>query len=167
MNVHFKVTSGLLEAIHNDLGRRHPYAMERVGFITCRFANARTDALMVLSHSYHPVADEDYIDDRAYGALIDSSAFRKAMQLSYAHGVGLFHVHMHGGRGKPLPSSTDMRESARFVPDFFHVQPKLPHGALILSSDSISGRVWLPSTLRPEPIDRFSVVGVPLRKVVS
>lgn len=167
MKVHFKITQVMLEAVRSDLFRRHSFAFERVGFITCRFAMTASGALLALAHGYHPVADEDYIDDSAYGALIGSAAFRAAMQVSYTQRVGLFHIHMHGGRGRPLPSSTDLRETARFVPDFFHVQPALPHGAVILSGDSISGRVWISKGGRPQSVDRFSIVGAPLTSVID
>jgi hypothetical protein len=85
--------------------------------------------------------------------------------VAYTQNVGLFHVHVHGHTGVPAPSGVDVRETAKFVPDFFHVRPNLPHGAMILSSDSLSARIWVSSAARPKPVDQFSIIGAPLLKV--
>ena len=165
MRIDFRITRSMLEGIRKDLRRQHAHAYERVGCITCRFGLVGRAHLLCLSHGYLPVADEDYIEDRMFGALIGSAAFRKAMQLAYTQDVGLFHVHLHGHSGVPTPSGIDVRETAKFVPDFFHVRPNLPHGAIVLSSDSLSGRVWPSAAARPTPIDRFSIVGAPLMTI--
>jgi hypothetical protein len=162
-----KITHRLLDEIRIDLRRPHRFAVERVGFVLCRFAHTPTRTLLILSCDYHPVADDDYIDDNHYGAVINSAAFRNAMQLAYSRSVGLFHVHLHEHTGRPVPSNTDMRETSAFVPDFFHVRPHLPHGALILSSDSLSGRVWRPDKQIPRAIDRFSIIGFPLSQITD
>ena len=163
--IHLKITRSLLDRVRTDLRRQHSFAFERVGFLTCRFARTPTGSLLILASGYEPVADEDYIDDPGFGALIGSAAFRKALQVAYSEKVGLFHVHAHDGFDTPKPSRIDVRESARFVPDFFNVQPRLPHGVLILSSNAIWGRAWLPEGRTPEPINCFSLVGTPMSKM--
>lgn len=148
-----------------DLSRPHAFAFERVGFARCRYARTPSGTVLGLIHDYFPVADEDYIEDASYGALIGSNAFRKAMQLAYNSKVGMLHVHMHPQTGVPVPSKTDLRETSAFVPDFFHVQPSLPHGALILSWDSLSCRLWSPNDQTPHTVHRLTVVGMPLQVV--
>jgi hypothetical protein len=165
LNATFKITLRLIEHMRADLQRLHPFAYERVGFVACRFALAAKGNQLILAHEYYPVADEDYIDDPRYGALIGSEAFRKAMQLAYSQNVGIFHFHLHDHKGTPMPSMTDLRETSAFIPDFFHVQPALPHGALILSRNSIAGRVWQPNHSEPSPITTFILVGALLSKV--
>lgn len=165
MRFTFKITRHLLERIRADLRRTHAHALERVGFITCRFALIGGHDLLCLAHGYLPVADEDYIEDKRFGALIGSAAFRKAMQLAYTQDVGLFHVHLHDHDGVPLPSGIDERETAKFVPDFFHVRPNLPHGAIVLSSDSLSGRIWL-NNAKPQAFHDLTVVGAPLTRMI-
>jgi hypothetical protein len=167
MKTRFKIMRRLVEEIRKDLRRPHSFAMERVGFVLCRFGVTSKQDLLMLGYNYHPVADEDYIDDELYGAVINSNAFRKVMQLAYSNPVGLFHIHLHDHMGQPAPSSIDLRETGAFVPDFFHVRPNLPHGALILSADSISGRIWWPREQKPAVIDRFSIVGFPLLNIVG
>jgi hypothetical protein len=163
----FRITNRLLQSIVEDLQRPHDYAFERVGFISCRFGLGPNRHLLSLAHSYSPVSDEDYIEDPAFGALIDSSAFRKALQIAYTHRVGLFHVHLHSHSGAPRPSNIDLQETAKFLPDFFNVRPNLPHGALVLSRDSVSGRIWLGARHRPRPFREFIIVGMPLRRILS
>lgn len=163
--IRLKVTRAMLDEMRVDLRRRHPFALERVGFLACRFAQTPSTKVLVLAARYEPVADEDYIDEPGYGALIGSAAFRKAMQLAYSQRLGQFHVHLHEGRGKPRPSGIDLRESSRFVPDFFHVRPDLPHGILILSSDSLWGLTWLSARREPTPISGFRIVGLPMERI--
>lgn len=167
MSAHFKITRRLIEHVRTDIRRPHPFAAERVGFILCRFGGTSNGTLLVLAHSYQTVSDRDYIDDVKYGAVINSDALRKAMQMAYTHAVGLFHIHLHEHSGRPSPSGIDLQETNKFVPDFFHVRPRLPHGALVLSADSISGRIWLPEDRKPSIIDRFSIVGAPLSRIVD
>ncbi|HTR77878.1 MAG TPA: hypothetical protein VMH39_07195, partial [Gemmatimonadaceae bacterium] len=101
-------------------------------------------------------------DDDRFGAVIGAGAFRRALERTLTDALGIFHVHMHAHRGMPSPSQIDLRETTRFVPDFFHVQGALPHGALILSRDAISGRVWLSERASPMSVTATMVVGAPL-----
>lgn len=161
----FKITQQMLKHIHKDLQRPHQFAYERVGFVTCRFALTSNSDLLVLAHDYYVVADEDYVEDQRYGALIGSGAFRMAMQLAYSQNVGVFHIHLHLHKGSPIPSRIDLQETRKFVPDFFHVRPNLHHGALILSIDSISGRIWHSSSDHAHPINQFIFIGAPFSRV--
>ena len=162
MRAHLRVTQGLVDNARSDLMRPHAFAHERVAFITCKFGALANGDIAILADGYHPVADEDYIRDLRYGALIGSGAFRSALQLAFTHNVGLFHTHLHPHHGIPRPSRIDLRETAKFVPDFFNVRPALPHGALILSLDALSGRVWMTARTSPRPIAQVTIVGAPI-----
>jgi hypothetical protein len=157
-----RLTRELLDAMRRDLMRRHDFAHERVGFLTCRYAELSTGDLLVLAYEYVAVDDDDYVPTDQFGALINAAAFRKALQRSFAERVGLFHVHLHPHRGIPKPSKDDVRETEKFVPDFFHVRTELPHGALILSIDALSGRIWLGEQEAPQALQRVIIVGKPL-----
>ena len=78
-------------------------------------------------------------------------------------GIALFHVHSHGGRGFPQFSGVDIRENAKFIPDFFKVAPQMPHGAIVLSSDSARGQMWVERRRAYLPITEFTEVGMPTR----
>lgn len=162
MRLSLRITGEMLKRIIKDLERPHSFAFERVGFLFCRFGWLDAGSIVALAHAYMPVSDEDYIDDPSFGALIGSTAFRRALGRTIEDALGIFHVHCHAHRGPPFPSRIDVREAAAFVPDFFHVRSDLPHGALILSEDSAWGRAWLAETAQPIPISDVVVVGAPL-----
>jgi hypothetical protein len=147
----FRATSSFLDDVRRDLNRPHPFASERVGFITTRAAGGR-GYVLVLAQNYHPVADDDYLPDLYVGAMMGSEALRKSLNLALLQKVGVFHVHLHGHEGRPWFSQVDLREQVKFVPDFFKVRPDLPHGAIVLSYNKAAGRIWL----RPRSIKRIS-----------
>jgi hypothetical protein len=164
MKLLFKMNWSLRRAATDDLGRRHKFAHERVGFFGCRAA-ATNNGMMVLAESYDPVADDHYVRDESVGARINGAAIRHALQLSLTKGASVFHVHMHGHVGTPRPSKTDLVESNKFVPDFFNVTPSMPHGTIILSRDSAFGLCWVKQNTDPIAFHRLEIVGSPLRIV--
>lgn len=161
MSVCLKINRSLMEAIRRDLSRPHPFASERVGFISANLSSAADD-LWILVRGYRPVANEDYLRDRSVGAMIGPEAIRKALQWAMSEGVAIFHVHTHCGTGVPDFSDTDLREQARFVPNFFQIAPQCPHGALVLSNNSGHGNIWLNCKKPYEAITRFVEVGAPI-----
>src|SRR5580765_8345183 len=142
MRIVFRLTKRLLEKVHARLEQSHPFAFERVGFLLCR---------------------SGLLDDRGVGAMMGPNAIRKALQTSYNRQASMFHVHLHLHRGKPHFSGVDESETAKFVPDFWNVQPELPHGAIVFSTDSACGKCWIPGLEAPVEISQFSVVGSPTR----
>jgi hypothetical protein len=142
----------------------HPFAAERVGFISARPASIGGDVL-IAAHGYIPVADNDYIDRRGYGAYIGSTAIRKALQFSFNNKASVFHVHVHDHRGVPRFSGIDLAEYPKFVPDFWKVQPALPHGALLLSRDRAIALVWYPEHRRPIPAAEVWSVGTRIERL--
>lgn len=164
MTIQLRLSRKMNEGMRKDLRRRHPFAHERVGFLYCRFARTAIHNLVILGFEYRPVPDEQYIDDSDHGAVIDECAFRDALAHAYDNPVGIFHIHLHDHRGSPTPSTTDYRETALFVPDFFHGRPTVPHGAIILSKDRASGRVWAGERRDPQLVTHVRVVGAPLEQ---
>jgi hypothetical protein len=164
MNITFKITSPLLENIRSDLRRPHAFAYERVGFISAGLSSANGNNVLVLAREYRTVADEDYVQDDTVGALIGPEAIRKALQWSITHGNSIFHVHSHGGIGRPGFSPTDIRENSKFTLDFLKVSPKLLHGALVLSNDSAVGLVSFNRQKPAIPVRNFVEVGGPIKK---
>ena len=164
MRAIFKIHQTLAQRIRDDLSRGHDFAHERVGFITCRAAQIQ-DGIMVLAELYHPVADENYLEDESVGALINGSAIRAAMQISLSCGAGMFHVHMHEHFGVPRPSHVDLEDSKKFVPDFFNVTPHMPHGTVILSKDRAFGMCWIGKEKEPTYFSMIIMSGAPIRLV--
>jgi len=165
MTIHLKMTRGLLGRVLEDLARPHEFALERVGFLTARPGRLHDGGLVLVGGCYLPVADEDYLDEPGYGALMGPAAIRKALQHTYNNPVSMIHVHEHFGRGRPRFSRTDEREMRRFVPDFFNARATVPHGALVLSEDSAHGYCWLSRTDGPHVVTRITVVGIPMQLI--
>lgn len=163
MTVLFRATDDLMSRIRSDLSRRHPFAYERVGFLTVRAAQGH-DHLVLLADEYYPVADEDYIPDPRVGAMISQEALRKALELALLKPVGVFHIHMHDlpAHRRLWFSDIDLREQLKFVPDFFKIRRTMPHGAIVLSPYSAAGRVWFDPS-RVVSITEFQQIGVPIR----
>jgi hypothetical protein len=162
MNIRFKITSALLTSIRIDLRRPHPFAHERVGFIAAGLASAH-DELLILAREYRPVRDDEYLRDPSVGAMMGDQAIRRARQWAMDGRAAIFHVHSHGGRGVPGFSGVDIRENAKFIPNFVSVAPQCVHGAIVLSDSAAFGQVWL-GRVEPHPfITRFSEVGMPIR----
>jgi len=165
MRVAFKINRALLANVFKDLRRPHAFAAERVGFISCRVGGLRPRGWVVLAHEFHAVADADYLPDRSVGAMMGPEAIRKAMQVALSREVCMFHVHIHAHYGRPWFSAIDLSETAKFVPDFWHVRPHMVHGAIVLSQDSMAGLCWHPQAALPIRFSEFSIVGTPMRVI--
>jgi hypothetical protein len=153
----FRATRSFIQEVRRDLSRPHAFAHERVGFITVRAASG-ADGLVLLAENYYPVADNEYVRDNTVGAMIGQEALRKALDLALLQGVGVFHVHMHFPSARLWFSATDLREQAKFVPDFFKVCPQMPHGAVVLNDKTLAGRIWT-APAQVKNIDEFNIVG--------
>jgi len=162
MSFVFRITQSLATHVRRDLSRVHDFAFERVGFIAALPA-ATSLGTTLLAASYHPVPDADYVDDRTVGAMMGPGALRMALQLAYNRRVSIFHVHSHDHSGMPWFSRVDLRENAKFVPDFFKVQSDLPHGAIVFSNDCMAGLVWPSREQSPIPFEEIVEVGAPMR----
>lgn len=165
MRIVFKISRVLLNTVRSDLARPHPFAWERVGFLAGHPGAIGNREIVILAQSYYPVADADYVDTDSVGAMMGAGAIRKALQIGLSNRVSMFHVHMHEHVGKPQFSGVDLRESAVFMPDFWHVCSSHPHGALVLSKDSAAGLCWCPGSRHPLPIEEIVVVGSPMEVI--
>lgn len=161
MKTRLLIPENLLSRIHSDLDRPHDFALERVGFLFCGIADLGVSELGLYAARYLPVEDGHYVNDRTMGAVIGAAAFRSALQICYRNPCSIFHVHRHDHFGKPSPSLVDKQESRRFVPDFWKVAPRHPHGALVLSLDSGSGEIWFPGSIGILPLSQITFVGTP------
>jgi hypothetical protein len=164
MTILFRATEAFMVSVRRDLMRPHAFAHERIGFITTRAA-AGKDHLVMLAEDYHPVAEQDYVRDPSVGARIAQEALRKALNLALLDPVGVVHVHMH-----LLPSDRlwfsriDLTEMQNFMPDFFKVGPKMPHGAIVLSPRSAAGLAWT-APGAAQPIREFNFVGSQMKLI--
>ena len=161
MKIRFKITHALLADVRRDLHRPHPFAHERVGFIAAGLAAAH-DELLVLAREYRPLHDDEYLPDPSVGAMMSADAIRRARQWAIDQRHAIFHVHTHGGSGVPGFSGVDIKENAKFVPNFVSVAPHCAHGAIVLSDTAAFGQVWIGRKSPDYFIAQFTEVGFPV-----
>lgn len=166
MNISMRMTNRLWCELHADLDRPHEFALERVAFVSCRPADDGSGGLLLLADKLHVIPDEHYEDIPGVPVTITGRAFSPMLGLAYREKVGIYHVHRHEHSGVPRFSGVDLSESRKFVPDFWKVRPRFPHGVLVLSHDSIAGLVFRQDAPKPQPISRFSIVGTPTKDIV-
>ena len=154
MNITVKISGKTLDEVRKDLARPHPFAWERVGFLTASPAKVPRGLLLFVDR-YFPVEDGDYERNDIVGAQIGSNAMRKAVQAAYRPNRALLHIHTHGGCGKPHFSGVDLRSADEFIPGLFSPIPSMPHGLLVLSNDDANGKLWLGSQGDPVKINEF------------
>ena len=157
-----RIPRRVFTAMHADLGRPHPFAAERIGFLAFAAGLGETGEHLLLAREYFSIPDHQYIRDHRAGARIGNDAIRWALQRILDSGLGLFHVHSHGGTDSPMFSGTDVAEQPRLVASFCSVGPEAPHGMLLLSSHTANAWVWLPSATAPVVAAQVSIVGYPL-----
>jgi hypothetical protein len=166
MTIQFKLSGTLYGEIKRDLERPHPFAAERVGFVSGRLGSLAATGKLVVLTRYHSIPDDYYIDDPDVGARINSDAITGAMHTVY-HGrskrEGIFHIHMHGHRGESGLSKTDWSEIPPMMPGFQAVGRQAAHGIILLSVDHGSAWVWLPARNEPTVADSISVIGAPIQ----
>lgn len=164
MTITLKMTGRLYDEIRHDLERPHPFAFERVGFVSGRLGTGASGAVILLTR-YQPIPDAHYIDDPTVGARIGPNAMAAAMQSVFHRRTireGIFHVHLHGVTGETGMSPTDAREIPPMMPGFRSVGSEAPHGIVILSLDHGSAWVCLPGHKKLMACASINVIGAPL-----
>lgn len=165
--VRIRLSRALVEEMKADLRRPHPFAAERVGFLSLATGRGEGGEPLVLGLEYRPVAEGHYLEDPHVGVKIGVGAIREAVDRVRLARRGLFHVHLHEHRGAPRFSSTDRREQPRLVDSFRRVGTNVPHGMLVLSDDSASAWVWLPGASIPVRPTMITIVGSPMTFIAS
>jgi len=165
MKIDIKLTGVLHNEIIRDLGRPHPFAAERVGFVFSRLGSLSNQGKLILLSRYHSIPDDHYVEDPTVGARIGSEAITWAMQAAYygrPSREGIFHVHVHPHKGETGMSPVDSREIPKLIPGFQSVGREAAHGIIILSLDHGSGWVWVPGRKEAIAARTVSVIGAPL-----
>jgi hypothetical protein len=162
MNVIVRIPRSIYEMARTDLAREHAFAAERIGFLSGKTGDANEEGLIILLNRYLSIPDEDYIDDPCFGARIDSTAIRRAMQHVLDTGDSMFHLHVHEHSGKPGFSRMDHAEIPRLVESFRAVGPTAPHGMMLFSRDSAHAEVLPPGHGQFSTASKVAIVGFPI-----
>jgi molybdopterin/thiamine biosynthesis adenylyltransferase len=158
-----KIPIKIYDEVLADLKRPHPFAYERVGFLSTALSVSEMNEPIIIVTQYHKLADSDYENDKSVGARINSDSIIAAQQRIYDTGNGCLHVHLHAHNGTTHPSSTDSNELPKVVESFCNVDSNIANGLLILSNDSAYAAIKLNGIdyfIEPEII---SIVGYPLK----
>lgn len=167
-SVHIRLARSLYEQVKTDLRRPHPFAAERVGYLFTRTGTGPEGITLLFPVEYLALPDDLYVEvaDPQVGAAISGAAIRSAMQRVLDTDMGALHVHLHAHPGSPLFSRIDWRDLPGMAQSLHNANPYRIHGALLLSTDAITGAVWLSGPLGSAPVvPRVSLVGYPLRIV--
>lgn len=163
--IKIKLTGALHAEILTDLARPHPFAAERIGFVSGRTGTLAENGRLILLNGFHSIPDHEYVDDPHVGARIGSEAITWAMQATY-HGrpkrEGIFHIHLHGHHGQTGMSGVDRREIPPMIPGFQSVGREAAHGIIILSLNHGSAWVWLPGQQESIQAASMAVIGSPV-----
>lgn len=155
-----RIPKPLYERVRSDLARPHPFAYERVGFLSASLKRYAEEDLVLIT-DYYPVADEDYVDDPTVGARIGERVIDNVVQRVAEEGIGLFHVHAHLCSGTPRLSRTDQRELPSLVRPLRIIGKEQAHGIFLLSDDACTAWAWMPGDSGPTVPEMVSVVGRP------
>lgn len=166
MKVEIRMSSSLHDEAMIDLMRPHSIAFERVGFMSANCSWLASDHVVVFLGEYTPVADEHYRDDYHVGASISSECIFEALGRILQSGRGQFHVHAHGHRGTPRPSSVDCIGLPPMVASFAVSAPEQTSGYLILSEDSAWAEVSVPNYPEPMAATKITSVGFPIHHLL-
>ncbi len=162
MNIHIRIPQQLHDEAMSDLIRPHPFAAERIGFFSVTTGRLSSNMLVLHVGKYHPIPDQDYVDDQGVGARIGGDAIRGALQRILDTGAGQLHVHLHDHRGQPGPSWTDSRELPPLVKSMSVVDASCANGFLILSRDKAWAQIIAPNGSGLEVVNKITVVGFPV-----
>lgn len=159
-----KIPKKLFSKILSDLKRSHPFAEERIGFVSTKYKKLKNGTILIFATGYKAVKEEDYINDEEVGARINSNAIRSAMQNILDTKEGGFHVHYHlFSFGMPEFSDTDLIDNPEIVKSFTYVGKQQAHGMLVIGNNFSNALVQLPeenSSLKR--ITKIVVVGYPM-----
>ena len=151
----------------SDLRASHPFASERVGFLSTNISSAGEHFKIITVTGYYPVDDSDYIDDPSVGAKINGAAIRRAMQRIISTGMGCLHVHLHDHIGRPGPSYTDLNSLPELSEGFYNANPRAVSGYAIFSRNSFFGMANISDDFDLIKIDQMTIVGYPMQFAFS
>lgn len=162
--IKIRIPHAIYHDMLEDLRRSHPFAFERVGFISTNSKKLKSNTIIITVTGFQSVDDHDYMEDGSVGARINSTAIRKAMQMVLDKESGCFHVHLHDHKDTPSPSLTDKKGLPGVIDSFSNVSSE-PHGIMILSDDSFYVAVKLAGVTQYIIPEVISVVGYPMKFV--
>ena len=116
--------------------------VEGAAFILC--GEMRSEhCRKLISHAVCPIAPEDYLRREKLGLTISSQALTRIAKLANFEGLSIIFAHSHPGGLSDFSRQDDLEE-AKLIP-FLQVRvPNRMHGTLVLTADTVKGRIYCP-----------------------
>jgi molybdopterin/thiamine biosynthesis adenylyltransferase len=116
--------------------------VEGAAFLVCGESRSPSTAKLVV-HAVVPIAESDFLRREACGLTISSAALMRVAKLARYEGLSIVFAHSHP-EGVADFSAQDDREEQKLLPFFQARVPGRIHGTLVLTKESIKGRVYVP-----------------------
>ncbi|MGC9451686.1 MAG: hypothetical protein ACP5I4_09590 [Oceanipulchritudo sp.] len=165
MNIHIRIPQSVFMEAWDNLTSRHPFAFERVGFLSSSLSALDENNYLVLLKKFHPVPDPHYLEDESVGASISGEAIRAAMECGLRNKVGQIHAHIHDHFGQPTPSVIDAEGLPPLTKALATIVPSQASGFLIFSRDRACAEVQIPGQKGSIEATAITIVGFPIRRL--
>jgi molybdopterin/thiamine biosynthesis adenylyltransferase/proteasome lid subunit RPN8/RPN11 len=142
---------------HADELRNHLFSrpgIEGAAFILCGESRGPTVAKLV-SHAVVPISDEDILQREVDRLSISSRALMRIAKLARYEQLSIVFAHSHPF-GPPHFSEQDDGEEMKLMPFLQARVPNRIHGTVVLTPDSIAGRLYVPER---RAVDQIVVIG--------
>lgn len=157
-----------LQERHEASLRRHLFngdETEHVAFLLCRKALIEHDPwtgepeFRLISREVVHVADDDIIERTATSVSFRSAALHSLLPRSRQEELVVVLVHSHPS-GTPDPSDQDDHNEAQLF-DYGWVRDgdHIPFGSIVLTADTVRGRVWFGWSKKPFQFDMIRSIG--------
>lgn len=124
--------------------------VEGAAFVLCGEANSG-GARKLISHAVVAIAEDDYLRREPYRLSIGSRALSRITKLARFENLSVIFAHSHPG-GFCEFSEQDDEEEAKLIPFLESRLPGRLHGTVVLTEDSITGRLYVPGRTQPDAI---------------
>ncbi len=144
-----------------ELLRQHVFdqpGLEGAAFLLCGQSMSDESAKLIV-HAVMPIDAADFDERRRDGLVIKSSALTRIAKLARNEGLSIVFVHSHPDGADDF-SAQDDREEGRLIPFLQARVPGKIHGTLVLTKNSIVGRLYMPDR---QALDKTIAVGSRIR----
>ena len=145
-----------LQSLLEEL-RSHLFSIpdvEGAAFVLCGQSDQQSNEKLI-AHAIVPIADEDYLRREKYSLSIASPALMRITKLARYENLSVVFAHSHP-EGIADFSAQDDREEQELIPFLQSRVPGRIHGTVVLTSNSIAGRLYDPGR---ETVDAVVSVG--------
>jgi molybdopterin/thiamine biosynthesis adenylyltransferase len=124
--------------------------VEGAAFLLCGESRDQEHAKLVV-HAIQPIQDDEYLLREPYRLSISSKALTRIAKLARYEKLSIIFAHSHPD-GVSDFSTQDDKEEEKLIPFFQSRVPERIHGTIVLTKDSIAGRLYCPTQVSVDSI---------------